>query len=89
MLNNIKISQRADEIVLNVNIIAELNEIIDTKVVGLLRYNTFEELFKDFDIEILADKTMTKKQLLETLERFYTKDKQSKYGVVGIKIEKI
>ena len=67
----------------------ELNEIIDTRVVGLLRYNTFEELFKDFDIEILADKKMTKKQLLETLERFYTKDKQSKYGVVGIKIEKI
>ena len=29
MLNNIKISQRAEEIVLNINIIAEMHEIIE------------------------------------------------------------
>ena len=57
-------------------------------VVGLLRYNTFEELFEDFDIEVLADKSMTKPELLNVLEEFYTPEKQKKYGVLGIRIEK-
>ena len=28
----------------------ELNESFNAKVIGLLRYNTFEDMFKDFDI---------------------------------------
>ena len=52
-------------------------------------YNTFEELFEDFDIEMLADKSMTKQELLNVLEEFYTPKKQKQYGVVGIHIEKI
>jgi ASC-1-like (ASCH) protein len=56
--------------------------------VGLLRYNSFNDLFDDFDIEVLADKEMTKKELLDVLEQFYTKEKQEKYGVLGIKIKK-
>lgn len=56
---------------------------------GLLRYNTFEELFEDFDIEILEDKSMTKQELLKVLEEFYIPEKQKQYGVVGIRIEKI
>ena len=59
------------------------------KVIGLLRYNTFEELFEDFDIEMLADKSMTKQELLNVLEEIYTPKKQKQYGVVGIRIEKI
>ena len=59
------------------------------KVIGLLRYNTFEELFEDFDIEIMADKSMTKQELQNVLEEFYTPEKQKQYGVVGIRIEKI
>ena len=60
------------------------NETFEVKVVGLLRYNSFNDLFDDFDIEVLADKEMTKKELLDVLEQFYTKDKQEKYGVLGI-----
>lgn len=45
------------------------------EVIGLLRYNTFEELFEDFDIKILADKSMTKQELLNVLEEFYTPEK--------------
>ena len=52
-------------------------------------YNTFEELFEDFDIEMLADKSMTKQELLNVLEEFYTPEKQKQYGVVGIRIERI
>lgn len=67
----------------------ELETTMQVKVIGLLRYNTFEELFDDFDIEIMADKEMTKQELLNVLEEFYTPEKQSQYGVLGIRIEKI
>ena len=65
----------------------ELKESFNARVVGLLRYNSFEEMFKDFDISILSDKSMTKEELISVLEQFYTKDKQEKYGVLGIRIE--
>ena len=67
----------------------ELEAKMKVKVIGLLRYNTFEELFEDFDIEIMADKSMTKNELLKVLEEFYTPEKQKQYGVIGIRIEKI
>ena len=56
------------------------------KVVGLIRYQSFEDLFKDFPIEILADKTMTKDELLGILSEFCTKEKQQEFGVIGIRI---
>ena len=68
---------------------SELTESFNVKVVGLLRYNTFEDMFKDFDIEVLSDKSMTKEELISTLEQFYTKEEQIKYGVLGIRIELI
>lgn len=68
---------------------SDLNESFEVKVVGLLRYSSFEEMFKDFDISVLADNLMTKDELLEVLEQFYTKDKQKLYGVLGIRIELI
>ena len=67
----------------------ELNDSFNAKVVGLLRYNSFEEMFKDFDISILSDEAMTKDELISVLEQFYTKEKQEKYGVLGIRIELI
>ena len=57
------------------------------KVVGLICYQSFEDLFKDFPIEILADKTMTKDELLDILSEFYTKEKQQEFGVIGIRIK--
>lgn len=67
----------------------ELNENFNAKVTGLLRYNSFDDMFKDFEIEILSDKSMTKEQLKNVLEQFYTKEKQEQYGVLGIRIELI
>lgn len=67
----------------------ELEINMKVKVIGLLRYNTFKELFEDFNIEIMADKSMTKQELLNVLEEFYTPEKQKQCGVVGIRIEKI
>ena len=57
------------------------------KVVGLLRYGSFEDLFKDYDISILADESMTKRELLDVLNEFYPLEKQNEMGVVGIRVE--
>ena len=67
----------------------ELSESFNAKVIGLLRYNSFKDMFKDFDISILADESMTKEELIKVLEQFYTKEKQEQYGVLGIRIELI
>lgn len=67
----------------------ELKESFKVKVVELLRYDSFEDLFNDYDISVLADKSMTKEELLKDLETFYTKEKQQEYGVLGIRIELI
>lgn len=65
----------------------ELTEMIEAKVIGLLRYASFADLFKDFNIDILADKSMTKQELLATLNKFYTLEKQRQYGIIGIRIK--
>lgn len=67
----------------------DLTDAFETKVIGLLRYNTFEDMFKDYDISILSDKEMTKEELLSVLEKFYSKEEQQQYGVLGIRIELI
>lgn len=67
----------------------DLNESFTARVIGLLRYHSFDEMFQDFDISILSDKSMTKKELIGVLEQFYTKEKQEKYGVLGIRIDLI
>lgn len=67
----------------------DLIESFEVKVVGLLRYNSFEDMFKDYDISILSDKSMSKEELISALEQFYTKEKQKKYGILGIRIDLI
>ena len=66
----------------------ELTECFDAQVIGLLKYTNFKELFQDFPIELLADKSMTKDELLNVLEEFYPIEKQNEFGILGIKIEK-
>ena len=63
------------------------DEKFKAEVIDLLRYNSFADLFEDFDISILADSSMTKQELLEALGEFYTEEKQAEFGVIGIRIE--
>ena len=65
------------------------NEKFKAEVIGLLRYNSFADLFEDFDISILADTSMTKQELLEVLGGFYSEEKQAEFGVIGIRIKLI
>lgn len=46
----------------------ELTQSFNAKVIGLLRYSSFEDMFKDFDISVLSDKSMTKGELIDILE---------------------
>lgn len=62
------------------------DEKLKAEVIGLLRYNSFNDLFEDFDISILADKSMTKQELLDVLSEFYTPEKQAEFGVIGIRL---
>ena len=45
-----------------------LNESFEAKVIGLLKYSSFEDLFKDFDVSILSDKSMTKVNISQWCE---------------------
>ena len=63
------------------------DEKFQAQVIGLLRYNSFQDLFEDFDISILADASMTKQELLDVLSEFYTPEKQAQYGVIGIRLK--
>ena len=63
------------------------NDELRAEVIGLLRYNSFKDLFEDFDISILADASMTKEELLGVLSEFYSPEKQAQYGVVGIRLK--
>lgn len=58
---------------------------ITVKVVELLKYPTFSDLFNDYDIEVLADKSVTKEELMSALNEFYPEEKQKEFGVVGIR----
>ena len=72
-----------------INFTKSENENFKAEVIGLLRYKSFEDLFKDFDISLLADATMTKQELIDTLSEFYTLEKQTRFGVIGIRLKLI
>lgn len=65
----------------------ELTDKLNTKVIELLKYDNFDDMFNDIDISLLADRSMSKEELINVLEEFYTKEKQKEYGVLGIRIE--
>ena len=67
----------------------DLEESFETKVVELNHYKNFEKLFENYDIDILADKSITKEELLKEEELSSQILEQKEYGVLGIKIEKV
>ena len=64
------------------------NEKIISQVVELHKYNNFEELYKYFDKVSMGYKE-TEVANPKDMEQYYTKEEQSKYGVVGIEIKLI
>ena len=66
-----------------------LEEYFLTEVVEILKFNDFREMIDNLKIEELADEILTKDELLSTLEKYYSKEKQEKYGTLGIRIKLI
>ena len=57
---------------------------IVTNVKALYRYSNFENLFSDFSPEYFG--SFSKEELLTEIGKIYSKEKQKKYGVIGIKL---
>jgi ASC-1-like (ASCH) protein len=68
----------------------ELEEQISVKVTGLLIYRSFEELINDFPVSYFGyPEGYSKSSLIDSCYEVYSKEDEKKYGVLGIKIEKI
>ena len=65
----------------------ELKEEINTEIVNLIVKKNFKELIKTLDVSEYSDEKETEEKFLEDLYRFYTKEQEEKYGVVGIQIK--
>lgn len=61
----------------------ETAEELVAKVVGLLRFGSFKELFNAYPTERFGK---SEKELLSDMRRFYTPDQELQSGVVGVKI---
>ena len=53
-------------------------EYLNSKVKKIYKYKNFDDLINDFDIEVIGDKSITKEELLHTLNEIYTTEQQDK-----------
>ena len=79
---NIKIG---DEIVFKK--LPDLKEELLTYVTDLVIESNFKELTSHFDISKYADKSVFKEEFLNDLYKFYSKEEEKQYGVIGIIID--
>lgn len=57
---------------------------IQAKIIGLLNYQSFADLFNDFPAENFGGSD--NEELLKNIYEYYTKEQERKYTVLGIKI---
>lgn len=65
----------------------ELKEELYTQIVSLNIKRNFKELIEELDVSEYSDKTESEGKFLNDLYKFYTKEQEEKYGVVGIQIK--
>ncbi len=58
---------------------------VTTVVKGLLRYQTFKELFADHDPALFGEES--RDFLLHQIKQFYSDEDEQKFGVIGIRIQ--
>lgn len=66
----------------------ETSEVINTQVTNLYLFKNFNELYKNFDKSKLGYE-INEIANPEDMNKYYSKEEQQKYGVVGIEIKKI
>ena len=64
------------------------NDTIIVKVIGLLRYNSFRDLFKDIDYNLCGPANSLEEKI-ERVHTFYTVEEEQKHGILAIKLELI
>ena len=64
------------------------DEALDVEVVDLHKYDSFEELYKHFDKVSMGYKEDENADPKD-MEKYYSKEEQQLYGVVGIEIKRI
>ncbi len=64
------------------------DEEIRAKVTFLDYYDNFNELVKHYEMKRLYLESYTKEMWIHEMERFYTEEEQTKYGVVAIGFRK-
>ena len=72
-----------DEIVFSENDNSSMS--VTTRVKGLIRYQSFKDMFNDHDPALFGGKT--RESLLKQIHDFYTDEDEQRYGVIGIRIE--
>lgn len=60
---------------------------VNTKVIGLLRYQSFKDLFADHEPALFGGES--RESLLNQIKQFYSDEDEQKYSVVGVRIEKV
>ena len=58
---------------------------VKTRVKGLLRYQSFRELFADHDPSLFGGES--REILLNQIKQVYSDEDEQKYGVIGIRVE--
>jgi ASC-1-like (ASCH) protein len=61
------------------------SETLTVRVVGLLRYASFKDLFSNYDPQKFGGETI--EGLLVQVREFYPEDEELEYGVVGIQLQ--
>lgn len=64
----------------------DTGDVLRVKVLDLYKYNTFKELFDNFDNSRLG---LKENDTYKIMNKFYTKAEQDEYGALGIKIKLI
>ena len=58
------------------------SQTVNTKVTGLLRYSSFQQLFADHDSKLFGGTSVD--ELLKESKQFYSDEDEAKYGVAGV-----
>lgn len=67
---------------------SDLSKTLKVKVIGLLRYNTFADLFKDVDYNICGPANSLSEKL-NNIHKIYSEEEENKYGILAIHVEKV
>ncbi len=64
-----------------------LDNVQNTKVIGILKYDSFESMFAKYKPELFGGESAN--QLTEEIHKFYSENDEKELGVIGIHIELI